>query len=121
MPIPVTIADDSALSRKMIKRALPENWDADISEAINGKEAIMAVESGKADVLFLDLQMPEMDGYQVLQTLRDHHEKTVVIVISADIQPAAVALVNSLGAFRFLKKPLVADELQKVLIELGLL
>ncbi|CAM5221406.1 hypothetical protein [Alishewanella longhuensis] len=56
MPIPVTIADDSALSRKMIKRALPENWDADISEAINGKEAIMAVESGKADVLFLDLQ-----------------------------------------------------------------
>lgn len=121
MPIPVTIADDSALSRKMIKRALPEHWDAVISEATNGKEAITAVEAGQADVLFLDLQMPEMDGYQVLQILRDHHEKTVVIVISADIQPEAVALVNSLGAFRFLKKPLVAAELQQVLNEVGLL
>lgn len=121
MAIPVTIADDSALSRKMIKRALPEHWDAQIHEAANGKEAISAVESGKADVLFLDLQMPEMNGYEVLQTLRDHHEKTVVIVISADIQPEAVALVNSLGAYRFLKKPLVAEQLQQTLLELGLL
>jgi len=121
MAIPVTIADDSALSRKMIRRALPAHWDAEISEATNGREAILAVEAGKADVLFLDLQMPEMNGYQVLQTLKEHHEKTVVIVISADIQPEAVALVNSLGAFRFLKKPLVASDLQQTLIEVGLL
>ncbi|MEE2023836.1 response regulator [Alkalimonas mucilaginosa] len=121
MGIPVTIADDSALSRKTIRRALPADWDVDIHEAKNGVEAMDAVHAGKADVLFLDLQMPEMNGFEVLKTLHDHHEKTVVIVISADIQPEAQALVNSLGAFRFLKKPLQADELRQTLNEVGLL
>lgn len=121
MPIPITIADDSALSRKTIRRALPSDWDVSICEAKNGKEAISAVESGLAEVLFLDLQMPEMDGYQVLAYLKQHHEKAVVIVISADIQAQAQAQVNALGAFRFLKKPLDPILLTKTLKELGLL
>lgn len=121
MAIPVTIADDSALSRKLIKRALPANWDVDIYEATNGNEALSAVKLGRADVLFLDLQMPILSGYQVLEQLKLHHKKTVVIVISADIQPEAVALVNALGAYCFLKKPLQAAQLQQTLHELGLL
>lgn len=121
MAIPVTIADDSALSRKTIRRSLPEEWDVTIHEAKNGIEAMDAVHAGMADVLFLDLQMPEMNGFEVLQELHGHHEKTIVIVVSADIQPEAQALVNSLGAFRFLKKPLQADELRQTLHEVGLL
>ncbi|QSX33187.1 response regulator [Shewanella avicenniae] len=121
MPVPVTIADDSAFSRKTVRRALPPDWDVTVHEASNGKEAIDAVKAGLADVLFLDLTMPEMDGFQVLQYLNEHHNKTVVIVISADIQPEAVELVNSLGAYRFLKKPLAADELRQALLEVGLI
>ncbi|WP_333608456.1 response regulator [Arsukibacterium sp.] len=103
MPIPITIADDSAMSRKIIRKALSADWDVEVHEATNGKEALAAVESGKAEVLFLDLQMPEMDGFEVLKHLKEQHEKTIVIVISADIQPQALAIVNSLGAFRFLR------------------
>ncbi|KOO57835.1 chemotaxis protein CheY [Rheinheimera sp. KL1] len=121
MPIPITIADDSALSRKTIQRALPPGWDVVVHEAKNGKEAIVAVESGLAEVLFLDLQMPEMDGYQVLSHIKEHHEKAVVIVISADIQPEAQAMVSALGAFRFLKKPLDGQLLAATLKELGLI
>jgi len=121
MPIPITIADDSALSRKTIQRALPLGWDVTVHQAKNGKEAVEAVESGLAEVLFLDLQMPEMDGYQVLTHLKQHHEKAVVIVISADIQPQAQAMVNALGAYRFLKKPLDPQMLAETLKELGLI
>ncbi|MCC5826533.1 response regulator [Alkalimonas sp.] len=121
MGIPVTIADDSALSRKAIRRALPLDWDVDIHETQNGLEAIEAVNAGLAEMLFLDLQMPIMNGFEVLKVLHDHHEKTVVIVISADIQPEAQALVMSLGAFRFLKKPLQMVELRETLYEVGLL
>ena len=121
MPIPVTIADDSALSRKTIKRALPPEWDISIHEAKNGVEALEAVNQGLAEVLFLDLQMPQMDGFQVLKELQQEHKKTVVIVISADIQPEAQALVSSMGAFRFLKKPLNAEQLKETLIDVGLL
>jgi len=121
MPLHITIADDSVLSRKTIRRALPAGWDVEIHEAGDGQAAIDAVESGRAEVLFLDLQMPVKDGYDVLRHLQSHHEKAVVIVISADIQPQAQALVASLGAFRFLKKPLQANELAITLKELGLL
>ena len=58
MKIPVTIADDSKMSRNVVKRALPEDWNIAITEACNGKEALVAVAEGKADVLFLDLTMP---------------------------------------------------------------
>lgn len=121
MPIPVTIADDSALSRKTIKRALPPEWDITIHEATNGVEALDAVNQGLAEVLFLDLQMPQMDGFEVLKELQQEHKKTVVIVISADIQPEAQALVSSMGAFKFLKKPLNAEQLKETLIDVGLL
>lgn len=121
MAIPVTIADDSMLSRKTIRKALPPAWDIDLTEACNGREALAAVHTGKAEVLFLDLQMPELDGFEVLRELQQHHAKTVVIVISADIQPEAQKLVAELGAFRFLRKPLVPEQLEKTLIELGLL
>ena len=121
MPIPVTIADDSSLSRKVVRRALPVDWDVEITEACNGAEALAAVNSGKAEVLFLDLTMPELDGFGVLKYLHEHHAKTVVIVISADIQPEAKRIVDSLGAFRFLQKPLQPEQLKQALVEVGLI
>lgn len=121
MPIPVTIADDSMLSRKTVRKAMPPGWDIELTEACNGREALAAVNAGKADVLFLDLTMPELDGFGVLRELQHHHAKTVVIVISADIQPEAQKLVAALGAYRFLQKPLQAEQLHQTLTELGLL
>ena len=121
MPIPVTIADDSALSRKNVRRAIPEDWDVTISEATNGQEAIDAVEAGLADILFLDLTMPILDGFDVLRYVKSKHQKTVVIVISADVQPKSLELVSSLGAFRFLQKPLKPEELRETLHEVGLI
>lgn len=121
MPIPVTIADDSMMSRKAVRRALPADWDIEITEATNGKEALAAVEAGLADVLFLDLTMPELDGFGVLRYLHEQHAKTIVIVISADIQPEAKKLVDALGAFCFLHKPLNPQQLSKVLSDLGLI
>ncbi len=121
MSIPVTIADDSLLSRKTVRKALPPDWDISLTEASNGHEALAAVAAGKAEVLFLDLTMPELDGFGVLRELHEHHAKTIVIVISADIQPEAQKIVDSLGAFRFLPKPLQADQLRQTLAELGLL
>lgn len=121
MAIPVTITDDSMLSRKNIRKALPPELNAEITEACNGQEALAAVYSGKAELLFLDLQMPIMDGYEVLAELQKKEHNTVVIVISADIQPKAVERVLALGALRFLQKPLNQQQLHQVLLEVGML
>ncbi|WP_144394882.1 response regulator [Pleionea sediminis] len=121
MTIPVTICDDSTLARKQIVKSLPSNWDVELTFATNGVEGLQAIKDGKAEVLFLDLTMPEMDGYEVLETIFKQQLKTMVIVISGDIQKEAQERVASLGALSFIKKPADADQLAMILDEYGLL
>ncbi|WP_354624322.1 response regulator [Psychromonas sp. MME2] len=114
MSLPVLICDDSAMARKAIARSLPKDWDIDISFAENGALGLDAIRQGKGDLVFLDLNMPVMDGYQVLQTIHSEDLPALVIVISGDIQPQAHKKVRELGALDFIKKPIE----EKVLINL---
>lgn len=120
MPTPVIICDDSAMARKQMHRALPEDWDVTTGTAVDGEDCLNQLREGKADVLFLDLNMPVLDGYQVLESIRREDLPVLVIVVSADIQPDARRRVLSLGAVAFVKKPLDPGELARVLTESGL-
>jgi CheY-like chemotaxis protein len=121
MTTAVTIVDDSFLSRKMLIKALPPEWEVEITQASNGREALDACRAGKAQVMFLDLTMPEMDGYQVLEALQKEGMQTSVIVVSADIQPAARQRVKQLGALAFVEKSVKIEQIRTVLEEAGLL
>ena len=66
MSTAVLICDDSGFARKQMARALPAGWDISLSFANNGEEAISAIRKGDADVVFLDLTMPIMDGYETM-------------------------------------------------------
>jgi chemotaxis protein CheY-P-specific phosphatase CheC/CheY-like chemotaxis protein len=120
MTTPVLICDDSSFARKQMALALPKGWDVDVSFAGNGAEALVAVQAGKADVLFLDLNMPVMDGYETLATIRALDLPTLTVVVSGDIQPEARSRVAQLGAMAFLKKPVQEEEIARVLAEYGI-
>jgi len=120
MAVPITVVDDSNISRKMVIRALPPEWKVTITQAENGVEALAAYREGKAEVMFLDLTMPVMDGYQVLEQLQKEQLNTFVVVISADIQPEAQQRVKKLGAMAFIKKPVKTSDIQNVLREYGI-
>ncbi|MEQ5841745.1 response regulator [Paraburkholderia acidicola] len=120
MPLPIVIADDSLLARKVLTRALPPQWDVDITYAANGREALALYRAGKASVMFLDLTMPDMTGYQVLEALQHEDLNTFVIVVSADVQPMAQARVRALGAAAFIAKPVSPEAVLPVLKEYGL-
>ena len=117
MAIKTLICDDSSFARKQIQKSLPENWDFEIAQAKNGVECIDALKAGKGDLLFLDLNMPEMDGYEVLEQIQVQNLSTIVIVVSGDIQPEAQKRVMMLGALEFIKKPLDKKLLESVLDE----
>lgn len=121
MAIPLLICDDSKMAQKQVLRSLPEGWDVDVTFASNGVEALAAIKDGKAEMMFLDLTMPELDGYGVLETVKKEDLKTVVIVISGDIQPEAIDRVKALGALDFIKKPIDKVKLHSVLEKFGLL
>ena len=120
MSIRLLICDDSNMARKQVARSLPDGWDVDISFATNGKEGIEAIKAGKGDVLLLDLNMPLMDGYQVLETIVKEDLNTMVIVISGDIQPEAHQRVTSLGALDFIQKPVNKTKLTEILSAYGI-
>ncbi len=121
MATKVLVVDDSAMSRKMMIRSLPEGWDVEVSQAANGKEALEAYHAGKAEVMFLDLTMPIMDGYQTLEVLQKEGLDCFVIVVSADVQPEAEERVKKLGAMAFIKKPVNTEKVTEILKEYGIL
>ena len=121
MSIPVIICDDSSFARKQVMRALPSGWDVDLTFCENGREAVAAIEAGKGDILLLDLTMPVMDGFEVLKYIRENDLPTLPIVISGDIQPESHKQVMALGAVAFIKKPVDAAELTRVLDQFGVL
>jgi len=120
MTTKLLICDDSNMARKQVARSLPDGWDVDISFATNGVEGIAAIKEGKGDVLLLDLNMPEMDGYQVLEAILKEDLPTMVVVISGDIQPEAHQRVTSLGALDFIKKPVSKEKLTEILASYGI-
>ena len=94
----VLICDDSSLARKQMARALPKNWNAEVTFAFDGRNALEKLRAGAGELLFLDLNMPEMDGYEVLDAIRKEDLPVLTIVVSGDIQPEARARVRKLGA-----------------------
>lgn len=117
----VLVVDDSAMSRKRIIRVLPPEWEVEVRQASSGPEAIQACRARKTDVIFLDLTMPVMNGFEVLETLKKERLNTCVIVVSADYQPKSVERALALGATAFIQKPVTPDNITSVLNKFGFL
>lgn len=116
----VLICDDSGFARKQLMRALPAGWNVTLHQAADGLEGVEQILMGHGDLIFLDLTMPQMDGYGVLETLKREGLRSKVIVVSGDIQPEAHARVMALGALDFIKKPASPESLLALLGRHGL-
>jgi len=106
----VLTVDDSLMIRKFISFALASEG-YNVSEAADGGEAIEMVRAAPPDCMVLDLLMPEVDGIEVLETLRRDNVSIPVIVMTADIQESTQKRCLDLGAFCVLNKPPKGDEL----------
>ncbi|AOK50248.1 chemotaxis protein [Burkholderia sp. MSMB617WGS] len=120
MALPVLVVDDSTLARKLLIKSLPPDWDVEITQASNGAEALSQYRAGKGAVIFLDLTMPVMDGFQVLERIRDDGLNAFVIVVSADIQSGARERVKACGAIGFVAKPVSPERIVPILKGYGL-
>lgn len=115
MSFPILICDDSALARKQLARSLPTSLNADVHFAIHGLDALAQLQQREFRLMFLDLTMPELDGFATLEKMRELAIAVPVVVVSGDIQPKAHERVLALGAKAFIQKPLAPDALRTVL------
>ncbi|WP_231871919.1 response regulator, partial [Oleiphilus sp. HI0079] len=112
--------DDSKLARKHMAASLPEDWDIELQFAEHGAEALTLLKAGEAEVMFIDLNMPVMDGYETLEMIAKLGLPCVSVVVSGDIQPEAHERVKRLGAIDFIKKPIDEGVLNSLLENYGL-
>jgi two-component system LytT family response regulator len=98
----VLIVDDETLSRRRVRRLLSLEPDCEIvGECANGTAAVVAIDVWQPDILFLDVQMPEMDGFEVARAMAN--SKPLVIFTSAWDEYALRAF--EVQAFDYLLKP----------------
>ena len=85
MTIRAAIVDDEPLARRRIRNLLVEAPDVEVvAECANGKDAIAFLEDSPPEVLFLDIQMPEIDGFDVLQAIGVGRVPVVIFVTAYD-------------------------------------
>ncbi len=106
----VLIIDDSLLARMAVKKCIPDDR-YDVTEASDGASGLIKYKEIGPDITFLDLTMPVMDGFKVLEEVRKINDKALVIVLTADIQTKTREKVMALGAFTVLKKPPIKNEI----------
>ena len=123
MPFRVLIVDDSPVMRAFIRRILDLSGleSADFLEASNGHEALNLLREQWVDVVLTDINMPSMDGEELVRRLEaDDLLKTVpVVIVSTDGTENRMQKMISLGARGYVKKPFLPEtlraELERVL------
>ncbi len=86
----VAVVDDTPEARRLIRRILQSQGDFEIFEATNGREAIELITKEHPDLVILDLMMPEVDGFAVLDALRGNPETANIPVIVATAKELTV-------------------------------
>ena len=113
MTLRVMIVDDEAVARSRLRRLLVAHTDVTIvGEAEEGLSALDAILAHRPDLVFLDVRMPELDGFEVLSELSPHEVPEIVFVTAfSDHAPKAF----DVGALDYLLKPYDPDRLAQTL------
>jgi DNA-binding NarL/FixJ family response regulator len=111
----VLVVDDSKLARlSLIKTVKNIEPATEFFEAENGEIAIEVFKRESPRVVFLDLTMPVMDGYEALKEIMKIDPEAQVVVVSADIQSEAREKVISSGAKNMCPKPINDEKMQNI-------
>jgi two-component system response regulator HydG len=113
----IVIVDDKESMLKMLSTLLQDDYE--VEPCNNGRDAVESVRRSPADVVLSDIRMPDMDGMQVLQTVKREAPETEVILMTAfaDVSQAVEAV--KAGAYNYLTKPFEPDDL-KIALEKAL-
>ena len=108
------IIDDVALARERLKRCLTSDSEIEIvGECDNGAKAVADIRSLAPDLIFLDVEMPAMDGFGVLEALKEERSPEVVFVTAYNDYAIQAFEVNALD---YLLKPVDCERLSKAVV-----
>ena len=115
-PVNIMIADDHSMVREGIKQLLELDGDIVVtSEASNGKQCIELLDENRTDVLLLDINMPLMNGLQVLQYIRENKLKLKVLILTIHNEVEYLMRAVELGVDGYVLKDSDSSVLKKAI------
>lgn len=108
------IVDDSGVTRSLIRSAIEEIGDLNTFEASSGFEALKALPSQSFDVIIVDINMPDINGLEIINFVKnnDQYKDVPVVIVSTESSEEDRKRGMKLGAFAYLTKPFTTKELQ---------
>jgi len=115
----ILLVDDAKTIRLMLRKYLERFGFNNIIEAENGAEGITMFHSERPDIIFLDINMPDVDGLETLKNILEEDPFARIILVTAEsMEDERVKDSIGLGAFRYIQKPISAAKISLVLKEL---
>jgi PAS domain S-box-containing protein len=126
LPLHILLAEDNVMNQKLALRMLNKlGYTADTAQ--NGREALERLQQGTYDVVFMDVQMPEMDGLEATERFRAYQQtvsgsppvRPYIIAMTANAMPGDREVCLQAGMNDYISKPIRMDELQDMIVKYG--
>lgn len=120
VPLKVLVVDDNAINQSLMKHLLSQ-WNIDFEIVSNGLEAVEYLRNNVSDLVLMDIQMPQMDGYVATQKIREELELSIpIIAMTAHALAGEREKCLSRGMNEYISKPIKEEELFKLISNFGL-
>jgi CheY-like chemotaxis protein len=110
----ILVADDYPINLELVKDML-ELMKCSVDTAETGTEALNLYKKNKYDIIFMDIQMPELDGYEVTKKIREQNDKTIIIAITANALSGDKEKCLKAGMNDYVSKPIKGEDLENML------
>jgi CheY-like chemotaxis protein len=116
VPSRVLVVDDSSTVRGIVRKILNGcRFPFDICEATDGIDALKQIGAGKFDLVFLDNEMPGLNGIEMLSQFKRQHPRMEVVMMTSAQDEALAARAQAAGAAGFLRKPFYPSDVDAIL------
>jgi two-component system chemotaxis response regulator CheY len=119
-PLKILIVEDSPAMRQLLSIAVRRRAHVEVVEAIDGLDALKKLASTRFDLLFIDLNMPVLDGMKLIKRVREGESgdpRVRICVVTTESALATEEQARALGADFYLRKPLNRRDVERVLAE----
>ncbi len=114
---------EDVLPNQFLMEGLADNWNIKLDTALNGLEALEKVKQNKYDLILMDIQMPEMDGYKATQEIRSlkdpHYANIPIVALSASVSETTRQKIRNIGMDDYISKPINPEDLHRKLAEIS--
>ncbi len=110
----ILCVEDDAINMHVLKKRL-DYFASEVHTAQNGLEAFIKVKKNSYDYIFLDIQMPQMNGYEFLKEISKIKTKATIVVMTANTLKLDINYCNKYGVNNFLSKPFTEEKIVKII------